>query len=204
MACMHCERVMGGPMPPRCKVPPEWVDRYAFMRSLPQGLTVAELGVYNGDFSEMLLKFLEPKLDVMVDFWTPYGTPRIKPLETQGVWDARYEKARSRFADQVECNQVQIYRETFSQNARRHSQEKFDFIHHDGDKTSDHVYWTLADWWPLLKQGGYWMGKDFAVVIDNGVIPGVLDFLKTQQDATFLGITRADWSPSYILRKEPA
>lgn len=202
MGCVHCERKLGEPFPVRSKVPPEWVDRYAFMRSLPRGLTVAELGVYEGEFSAMLLKWMEPGLDVMVDFWMPYGTPRIKPLQTQEEWDTRYKRVCVKFAKEVADGQVVIHRNTFSNATNKYDDGYFDFIHHDGDKTYDHVYCTLEDWWPLLRPGGLWMGKDFACVIDNDVIGAVMDFHRSHDDAAFIGITRADWSPSYVLRKD--
>ena len=44
-------------------------DRNSLIGSLPQGGVIAEIGVANGEFSEIILDRCKPKLLVLVDCW---------------------------------------------------------------------------------------------------------------------------------------
>ncbi len=194
---MTIKHTRGETLPPVMKVPPRWVDSRAFWASLPRKLRVVQLGVYWGHSASELREVLQPEELHLIDFWKPYGVPRIKALEPQERWDKRYRTVQEKFAG---CAGVNILRRSFGEACPLFANMSVDVIYHDGDATEAHARETLSDWWRTLKPGGLFMGTGFAVIIDNGVIPAVVEF-SSRPDVEFMGITRCDSPPCYVLKK---
>ena len=129
-------------------------------------LLAAELGVYRGGTSALLLqKFTDLHL-VMVDEWATYTVEH--PYRQSG------DGASRQSSDQQARNMQQAIESTeFASDRRDISpcdstseaafwyQQTFDFVFVDADHTYDGVMADIRNWWPLLKCGGLMIFDDY-------------------------------------------
>lgn len=192
------------PPPATWKVPAEFVDNEALLRSMPEKAVVAQLGVWRGGQSERILKLCKPKQLVLVDQWKHYGRPYCRPPLPQDKWDAIAADVKRKFAPQVKSGQVRIIHDSFAAASKIVEDGSLDWLYFDGDVAYGHVLGTLLDWWPKLKPGGYWLGNEFAVrwtTQPKGLVQAVVRFLREEDTAEFVGLTRTDVVPVYCMRK---
>ncbi|MBZ0205175.1 MAG: class I SAM-dependent methyltransferase [Flavobacteriales bacterium] len=139
-------------------------DRNAFLMQIPKGGTVAEMGVANGDFSEMILAICEPDVLHLVDFWGSdrYATGR-----------ARVEE---RFKQEIGSGKVVVDLGLSMEVLPRFPQAFFDWVYID----TDHGYPVTAAELELVrtkvKPGGIIAGHDYVTGNwDGGVRYGVVE-----------------------------
>ena len=139
-------------------------DRRALLLDrLPQGGKCAEVGVWKGDFSEMILERVEPDQLYLIDPWEYqpeftgmwYGGGRV---EGQNDMDAIYERVRSELGEQ---SSVRIIREYSSNAASQIEEGTLDWVYIDGNHTYDYVKADLEQYYPTVWKGGYIIGDDY-------------------------------------------
>jgi hypothetical protein len=121
-----------------------------------------EIGTHRADYACILLDSWEGHL-VCVDPWC--DLPGYD-AQARMLWDTPPE---GRGGDRkVAQDRLKKYngRATICQSTSEEacdcfSNERFDFIHLDGDHTFDHVLADLRRWWPKLKPGGIMLGHDW-------------------------------------------
>ena len=142
----------------------EFQDRFktwgVLMRSLPDGASVCEVGVWKGEFSEKMMSAC-PNIGsyILVDPWRhlqdwnkPFNLP-------QSEMDTVYDEAMRRvepFKDRV-----RVIRKKSFEAAKSIPDSSLDIVYIDGDHTCRGIVTDLIAWWPKVRPGGILGGDDF-------------------------------------------
>jgi predicted O-methyltransferase YrrM len=111
-------------------------DRMALLDTLPKNMTIAEIGVANGDFSAEILARCRPKRLHLVDAW---HTDRYAQGEAY---------IRSRFAAEISNSLVVLNKGLSTEVLREFDDSTFDFVYID----TDHSYQLTSE---ELKRPGF-------------------------------------------------
>ena len=145
-----------------------------------------EIGTWEGRNAEHILKTLNMKKLYLID---PYAQYEEYPdFKNQQLVNAQIEaiKAVSQFRDKV------VWINKFSDEAVKEIKEQVDFVYIDGNHEYEYVKKDIANYYPLVKEGGYIGGHDIQSGYSphiRGVLKAVLEFVKDKQ----LFILGADW-----------
>ena len=144
---------------------------------------VVEIGVYEGDFSKMILDILKPKRFFLID---PYKQNEVYykgcDFTTAYSTEGDYDNLVLRFKNEIESLQV-IVDKKFSYDAvPYYPNESIDMIYLDGSHLYEDVKRDLNDWLPKLKHNGIIAGHDMIDHESFGVIKAVEEFLKEHND----------------------
>lgn len=147
---------------------------------LPENPIAAELGVFQGDFSEMIFKILNPYRLYLID---PFkiGTATYGPsFNNQPIaysTEADYKILKERIEADNEFAQVAIIHKKYSHEAvHSFRNNEIDFIYHDASHHYYDVKLDLKGWLPKLKPGGIMAGHDYINLHGFGVIQAVDEF----------------------------
>ena len=131
-----------------------------------EGTVGAEVGVWTGDLSEVILAYLKPKELYLLDAWAAYPD-YIKELKSrnfngeylkQEIWDDMYYGVCDRFKNN---NNVKIIRSMSGEDIRGVKDKELDWAYLDASHAEQYVYNDLFAWWPKIKDGGILCGHDF-------------------------------------------
>lgn len=146
----------------------------AILKRVPKGGSVAELGVWDGALSEILVR--AGLYVVMVDAWAPFefrpqsykdsGDPKAL-VSSEDMENAR-RKCASRF-EHIPASEYVVQHMTTVTAATYHPSRSLDMVFIDADHSFDGVWWDIAAWRSKVKPGGYIGGHDFG----DPVYPGV-------------------------------
>ena len=137
----------------------------AILRRLKPGQTVAEVGVWHGQLSELLLR---SGLNViMVDNWLPGELQSDRYKETKDFHSTLVEEkvqaaeicARGRagpFGDQAK-----IIKANSTEAARATDDKSLDMVFLDADHSYDGVKEDIHEWMPKVQPGGWIGGHDY-------------------------------------------
>jgi hypothetical protein len=145
-------------------------QRALLLDRLPQGGQCAEIGVWKGDFSKMILDRTDPDLLYLVDPWEYqpefsgmwYGGKRAKKQEDM---DVIYESVRSELGSRPD---VRLIRGYSTEAASQIENGTLDWVYIDGNHTFEHVKTDLETYYPKVRQGGYLIGDDYDWGEDKG------------------------------------
>lgn len=150
---------------------------------LPRNCSGAEIGTLHGDFSEMILRIINPETLVLID---PYSISESKydetlnNLPTAYSTEADYQNILLRFKNEIAGEQVLINRE-FSYNAVKDFPNKgLDFVYIDASHVYEDIKRDLNDWLPKIKERGIISGHDYTDNKAFGVTQAVDEFCKEQ------------------------
>jgi len=111
--------------------------RRRVVEMLPKGGIGAEIGVWQGDFSALILAVARPQRLHLIDPWQAsddpvharawYGTPRGTDME------AVFRGVRTRFRDQIATGQVALHRAASASAMAALPDAGLDFVYVDGD-----------------------------------------------------------------------
>lgn len=151
-----------------------WRPAFEFIKKrFPESPYGAEIGVFEGFLSTLVLKFLKPRKYVLIDPWREYNdiiSDKIYRLR-QDVWEDVYREVCDRFKNNSE---VEIIRNPSTEAAKGFPDEIFDFVYIDADHRAKSVYEDMEVWYPKVKSGGILAGHDWEEI---GVSSGVYSFL---------------------------
>lgn len=127
-------------------------------KMLPKGAVGAEIGVWKGDFSDLILKTAAPRLLHLIDPWTLvedpdhanawYSTQRGQDI------DQIYADVQTRFAAEIATGQVQIHRKASTDGMGALPDDSLDFVYVDGDHAYDGVRADLELSVAKVRSGG--------------------------------------------------
>jgi len=182
--------------------------------------TMAELGVYKGQFAEFCSRTICPQRHVLVDFWdynsyefvlaaAPQNAGRQKIFEDyfdgnpSEVLAAAYQQVLKMFVDNPS---VEVLKADIADAASRFPDESFDIIYLDGNHTYEFVLRDLYTWFPKLKKGGLFICNDFfesalAAKQNIGVIPAFQSFSK-RFPVHPIALSLSDWSDLYFSNQQ--
>jgi len=139
-------------------------DRNTLFASLPKGGIGVEVGVDNGGFSAVILRFSLPNLLYLVDCWEhqPEAVCGSDPgNQPQPIKDDLYQKVLEKFLLHPAVRIVKAYSVSA---ALTFPDEYFDWVFLD----ANHLRCAedIVAWWPKIKRGGYLMGHDYCTLGD--------------------------------------
>ncbi|HTG43724.1 MAG TPA: class I SAM-dependent methyltransferase [Verrucomicrobiae bacterium] len=123
----------------------------------------AEIGVWKGGFSRLILAQSDPRELHLIDPWLFQGQfpNRLyggKIAQAQGDMDKIYEDVKRRFRSN---EQVVIHRSTSVEALRAMKDDYFDWIYIDGDHSYEAVLKDLDIGECKVRKGGFLTGDDF-------------------------------------------
>lgn len=159
--------------------------RQTILQHLPRGAVGMEIGVWRGDFSANILRLARPTRLYLVDPWavTPSQTHRkswySRDNVTQEKLDQLHDLVRSRFASEIEAEQVVVRRARSVEVMAELPAGLLDFVYVDGDHAFAGVQNDLAGAFRAVKTGGLICGDDYSLGSwwGDGVVRGVHEFL---------------------------
>ena len=115
--------------------------------------TAVEVGIFEGNFSILLLENTALEKLYCVDSWLQkYMRPRV---------DAKKIQATSLNRLQAHKDRVEILNMDSLEAAKQIEDESIDFIYIDADHRYEPVKADLNAWWPKVKTGGCLAGHDY-------------------------------------------
>ena len=150
----------------------EWL-----LEMMPKHSVCAEIGVFWGVFSRLILKMVQPKKLHLIDPWryqddplfarSNYGSGRGK---SQDNMDMIYQRIVKKFGQQPN---VQIHRSPSLECVESFPDNYFDWIYVDGDHRYEGVRKDLEMYYSKVKPGGFVAGDDYARKKTNWTQDGV-------------------------------
>lgn len=154
------------------------------LRLMPRGGVCAEIGVFDGEFSERILALNAPRELHLVDPWTPRddggfydgdyrnvarGDAAARVLEDQ------FQMVQRRLAHDLASGVVRMHRMLSFNAAPAFAEASLDWAYIDASHYYDDVKRDLADWLPKVRVDGYLCGDDYGrkSFWDNGVTRAV-------------------------------
>ena len=139
-------------------------DRYTLCTQLINKLkleTVAEIGVYRGEFAEYLLKQC-PSISnyTMIDPWRNLADWNKPANKDDDTFNQYYQETinKTNFAKE----KIKILRGKTTEVIGQIEDNTFDFVYIDGDHTLKGITLDLISLWPKVKENGIILGDDFS------------------------------------------
>ena len=136
-----------------------------------------EIGVWKGEFSDLILNKNNPSKLYLVDPWKNFGSDYFDKKHekySQSNQDKRYSLVKEKLKNHIENNTVEILRMTSKEALKKIQHIKFDFIYIDGNHKYEFVKFDLENYYNLLKSGGYLVGDDYRI---ESIKTAVLEFV---------------------------
>lgn len=163
--------------------------REYLLNRMPKKSVCAEIGVFEGAFSESIIRYVNPARLHLIDPWK-FGKgdeqyeKALTYLGVQGsdgqmYFDERFEIVKRRLRKEIGLGQVIVHRTYSSAVAGEFEDGYFDWIYIDGDHRYEFVIQDLQLYYPKVKPGGYLIGDDYGNEgwWDNGVQKAVDKFV---------------------------
>ena len=126
---------------------------------------IAEVGVWQGDFSKHIYNICSPKELVLVDPWLFNSNvrgcaPQVNGNEplNQKYFDNAKKSTYEKFKGKINVNIID--KDSFYAS-NLFTDNYFDFIYIDGEHSYNAVYNDLTYWYPKLKKNGKIFGDDY-------------------------------------------
>jgi hypothetical protein len=171
------------------------VNREALLKLLPKQGVIAELGVDEGCFSEMILNTCNPREFHLVDFW---GSQRYNQTKRRSV--------EEKFKTQINSGIVMIDIGLSVDVGEKFEDNYFDWIYIDTDHSYKMTIKELETWRPKMKKKGIIAGHDFVTgywdgMIKYGVIEAVYEFCSKHNWEILYLTMDYDSHSSFAIRK---
>lgn len=144
-------------------------SRNCVLERLPKRSIGAEIGVYKGEFSRLILRSVEPSCLHLIDPWrfesdptyarSWYGGPTG---QSQKNMDAIYRSICNQLASSIASGQVVIHRGNSADVLPSFEDRYFDWIYIDGNHQYEFVKADLELSFAKVKVGGLVTGDDYA------------------------------------------
>lgn len=137
--------------------------RRALLAAMPHDSVCAEVGVWKGDFTKLILEVAKPRELHLIDPWEFQGEfPDIMfgggVAKGQADMDLIYEGVRQRFKDEPS---VHFHRGYSAETLKKFPDEFFDWVYIDGNHYYEFVSEDLRLSWAKVKDCGFVTGDDY-------------------------------------------
>jgi hypothetical protein len=149
----------------------EWL-----LERLPKNSVCAEIGVFQGRFSELILSITRPQKLHLIDPWKYESDPAYARSLYGGVRGKNQERMDKMYESVVrvfQSKKVQVHRATSTECCSQFPDNYFDWIYVDGNHQYEFVKADLEVYFPKLKPGGLLAGDDYARKKTNWTNDGV-------------------------------
>ena len=145
--------------------------RGRLLRNLPKGGVVAEIGVWEGDFSARILEICQPKELHLIDPWLyqpEFPNTGFGKKKNATSMEERYHKVVARFAADP---RVKVHRMTSDQGLAQFADGSFDWVYIDGNHNAPFIDQDLEAALLKVKADGLIAGDDYYWEAAEGVAP---------------------------------
>ena len=171
------------------------LNRSEMLSELKKGGKVAEIGVAQGDFSELILKITKPDSLHLIDVWSSrtYGTSLFKEVITK-------------FKGEIDKGRIQIHKKLSTDAAGDFEDDYFDWIYIDTTHSYDTTWEELVRYASKVKRDGIIAGHDYTMGIWSslnryGVIEAVHEFcVKYRWELVYLTVEPTE-NQSFAIRR---
>ena len=140
----------------------------AMLEALPKHSVGAEIGVFHGGFSRLILDIVHPVALTLIDPWqwhkqwyVNHSVQEIELINSGGntpEGEALYKGVVERFNKSPE---VKVLRATSVEASQKFPDNHFDWVFIDGDHRYAPVRDDIHHWWPKLKRSRFLCGDDY-------------------------------------------
>jgi Methyltransferase domain len=141
--------------------------RSCILSRIPKHSICAEIGVYRGDFSGLILECGPKKLH-LIDPWKFEPDPTYASSwyggsvgKSQAKMDIVYESVKSRFRSAIRSGIVEVHRKSSADCSSQFSDNYFDWIYIDGNHKYEFVKLDLEMYLPKVRPHGLVAGDDY-------------------------------------------
>ena len=155
-----------------------------------------EIGVWKGEFSQLIIKKNNPSKLYLIDPWKDFGEGYFDKKHIkyrQENQDQRFNLVNEKLKSNILKKQVEILKMTSEEALSKLENIKFDFIYVDGNHQYKFVKYDIENYFKLLNDSGYLVGDDYRI---DSVKKAVDDFLQNNKTKNFF--VKND---QFILRK---
>ena len=142
-----------------------FADRIEMLKSFShcQGLTIAEVGVAYGDFSESIIDILSPKSFHAYDLFQFHNVPVIWGEKTENTLKGLNHRSfyEKRFARGIDAGQVLIFEGDSAAEMEKREDSSYDIIYIDANHHYDGVYKDAVVSIKKLKPDGFLIFNDY-------------------------------------------
>lgn len=145
--------------------------RGRLLESLPKGGIVAEIGVWEGDFSQRILEICNPSELHLIDPWLympEFPNTGFGKKKNASLMEGRYEKVLARFAHDP---RVKVHRALSDVALATFPDAFFDWVYIDGNHNEPVIGNDLALSLQKVKPNGIIAGDDFHWMSDVQAAP---------------------------------
>jgi hypothetical protein len=171
-------------------------DRNEMIDHLPRGLKMAELGVFKGEFSEVLLK-TRPSCLHLIDIFegqTTSGDKDGNNVQTVQLEDV-YKDLTNKFK---EYHHIKLLKGYADKVLLTYEDNFFDFVYIDTSHLYEETKMELEICFKKVKSGGLISGHDYNPHTTPGVVQAVNEFC-AEHGLKIIAVTR-DILPSFLIR----
>ena len=144
-----------------------------------------EIGVWKGEFSQLIIKKNNPTKLYLIDPWKDFGDDYFDKKHVkyrQENQNLRFNLVNQKFKNNILKNQVEILKMTSEEALSRLENIKFDFIYVDGNHQYKFVKYDIENYFKLLNESGYLVGDDYRI---ESVKKAVDDFMENNKTKNF-------------------
>jgi hypothetical protein len=174
---------------------PIFKTREELLTFIPQNTIGAEIGIFEGEYSKLILRTIKPKKFYMVDVFTGpvlSGDKNGENIKTINL-DETYKSLLKEYENKEEVN---VYKGKSEDFFKTIPDDYLDFIYIDGDHGYEGAKLDLQNSFNKVKSGGLICGHDYAPMF-QGVINAVNEFVTTNKLS--LVLTTEDKCASYFI-----
>ena len=128
----------------------------------------AEIGVQQGNFSEVLCQKIPGVHLYCIDCWAPFSH------HDQAWQDRQYERARNKLKPYM----ATLIKKPSQEAVKDYKDENFDFVYIDALHDFDSVMCDIIAWAPKVRKGGIVAGHDYCYYYQNGVIQAIDTYIR--------------------------
>ena len=177
-----------------CQLVPTRKD---LLEKMPKNGSALELGVASGDFSEEILRRLEPETLTLVDGWHQPGYL----LDKKNIVEDRFE-------EEIRQGKIIIHQRLSTEAVDLFPDNHFDFVYIDTDHTYETTKTELELYATKVKPGAFLCGDDYTVgnvgsSLHYGVIAAVSEFCQENR-WTLAMLSMEPYRPSSFALKKPS
>lgn len=144
-----------------------------------------EIGVWKGEFSQLIIKKNNPTKLYLIDPWKDFGDDYFDKKHVkyrQENQNLRFNLVNQKLKNNILKNQVEILKMTSEEALSRLENIKFDFIYVDGNHQYKFVKYDIENYFKLLNESGYLVGDDYRI---ESVKKAVDDFMENNKTKNF-------------------
>jgi spermidine synthase len=167
--------------------------RNDLLNLVPKNATIAEIGVFRGEFAKYIIQVTQPEHLYLVDIWQGSwgsgdkdGNNYVKIENMEEIYLQLFHQVKNK-------PNIHIVRSSSHNFLKSCSENYFDAVYVDGDHTEEAVYQDMVDSFRVVKAGGLLMGHDYHHQIKIAVDRFCINFNQK------IKIVTDDGCPSFLI-----